>query len=159
MESAFRIQPATNGGTGPWALSLMIAIDKYPSKFSTGVVLEVFRCLQSLSNSSFISIYVIDFWLSIFLEYGENADICSEGYITLNNLVSKYKNVFESLNCENLKKILDCGTKSKVLSDDEVFKCHSILLYGTNGMKIEEPNSYLLLPIMFKILKAKCIFY
>lgn len=155
MESAFRVQPATNGGTGPWALSLMIAIHKYPLKLSTEVVLGVFRCLQSLSNSSYISIYVIDFWLSIFLEYGEITDICSEGYITLNNLISKYKNAFELLNEDNLKEILNCGIKSKVLSEDEVFKCQSVLLYGINGIKIKDPTSYLLLPIIIKILKAK----
>lgn len=155
MEALFRVQPATNGGTGPWALSLMIAIDKYPLKLSTEVVIGAFKCLQSLSNSSYISIYVVDFWISIFLEYGGNGDICSEGFITLNNLISKYKNVFQLFNEENLKEILDRGTESKVLSDDEVFKCRSVLLYGINGIKIKEPNPYLFLPVMVKILKAE----
>jgi hypothetical protein len=155
MESLFRVQPATKGGTGPWAISIMIAVDKCPSKLSPEVIIGTFRCLQSLTNSSFISIFVVDFWLSIFLKYGENADICSEGYITLNSLISKYKNVFQLFNNENLEEIIDRGAESKVLSDDEVFKCRSVLLYGIKGIKIKEPNPYLLLPVLVKILKAE----
>lgn len=155
MEATFRIQPATHGGTGPWALNLMVAISKYPNELSTEEILAVFRCLQSLSNSSFISIPVIDFWLSFFLEHGNNTDICSEGLVTLNILLSKFQDTLGLLNEDNLKDVLYCGRQSGVLSNDELFKCESILKYGLKGFQIEEKNSYLFLPVMVKILKER----
>jgi len=155
MEAAFRIHPATNGGTGPWALSLMVTISKYPKKLSTEEILLVFKCLQSLSGSSYISLPAVDFWLSLFLEYGKIPDISLEGFVTLNNLVSKFQNISELFDDGNLKDILDCGIVSNVMSNDEAFKCQSVLEYGTSGIQIQETNTYLFLPSLIKILKAK----
>lgn len=155
MENAFYIQPATNGGSGPWALSLMVAISKHSDQLSTEEILAIFRCIQSLSDSSYIRIPVIDFWLSIFLEYGNNPDICSEGIVTLGDLVSKHQTACQLLNEDEIKDIICCGENSKVLSDDEVFKCRYALEYGINGIKIEKTNSYIFLPILVKILKGK----
>lgn len=154
MKIVFCVEPATNGGTGPWALSLMVAISKYPNELSVEEIILVFQCLQSLSGSSFINIPAIDFWLSIFLDYGNNPEICSEGFLTLQNLISKFKEITFTEN--NLKDILHCAENSKVLSDDEVFKCKNALEYGFYGMENEEKlNSYLFLPSLVKILKAK----
>jgi len=155
MEATFRIHPATNGGTGPWALSLMVAISKYPKELSTEEILLVFKCLQSLSGSSYISLPAVDFWLSIFLEYGKNPDISLEGFRTINNLVSKFQNINELFNDDNLKDILDCGIVSNIISNDEAFKCQSVLQYGIGGILIQETNTYLFLPTLLKILKAK----
>lgn len=154
MKVVFGMEPATNGGTGPWALSLMVVISKYPNQLSAEEIILVFQCLQSLSGSSFIRIPAIDFWLSIFLEYGDKSDVCTEGFITLKNFVSKFKET--TLTETNLKDILRCAENSKVLSDAEVLKCRSVLEYGVYGMEIEEKlNSYLFLPSLVKILKAK----
>lgn len=155
MEATFCIQPATNGGCGPWALSLMVAISKYSNVLSTEEIIAVFKCLVSLSNSTFISIPAIDFWLSFFLEYGSNPDICLEGLTALDKLLSKFKDNIGLLNEDNLKDILCCGRKSGVLSNDELFQCESILKYGLEGFQIEENNSYIFLPVMVKILKDK----
>lgn len=155
MEATFGIQPATNGGTGPWALSLMATISKYPVDLSTEEILLVFQCLRSLSSSSFISIPAVDFWLFIFIEYGNTPEICSEGIITLNNLVSKYQDVYHLIHQDYMKEILCRLEKTNILSADEVFKCRSILEYGIDGIKLEETNSYLFLPAMLKMLKTK----
>ncbi|XP_025207586.1 uncharacterized protein LOC112603296 isoform X2 [Melanaphis sacchari] len=155
MEATFRIHPATNGGTGPWALSLMVAISKYPKELSTEEILLAFKCLQSLSGSSYISLPAVDFWLFLFLEYGKNPDISPEGFDTLNNLVSKFQNISELFDNSCLKDILNCGIVSSVLSDDEAFKCQSVLEYGMDGIQIQESNNYLFLPTLLRILKAK----
>lgn len=155
LEATFSIQPATNGGTGPLALSFMVAVSKCSHELSTEEVLLIFQCLQSLSSSSFISIPAIDFWFYIFMEYGNNFDICSAGFVTLNNLISKYQDICQILNEDDIKDILCRGEKTNVLSNDEVFKCQSILEHGTNGIKIKEKNSYLFLPVMMKLLKSK----
>lgn len=155
MEATFRIHPATNGGTGPWALSLMMAISKYPNKLSTEEILLTFKCLQSLSGSSYISLPAVDFWLTLFLVYGKNPDISLEGFETLNNLVSKFQNVSELFDDDNLKDILDCGIVSNIISNDEAFKCQSVLEYGIGGIRIQETNTYIFLPTLLKILKSK----
>jgi len=155
MEATFRIHPATNGGTGPWALSLMTAISKYPNELSTEEILLTFKCLQSLSGSSYISLPAVDFWLSLFLEYGKNPDITLEGFGTLNNLVSKFQNISELFDDSNLKDILDCGIVSNIISNDEAFKCQSVLEYGIGGIQVQETNTYIFLPALLKILKSK----
>lgn len=155
MEAAFRIQPATNGGTGPLALNIMMTISKLPGVvLSTEEIIQVFRCLQSLSKNSCVSIPAIDFWLLIFLKYGRNAEICLEGFSTLNNLASKYQDTYQLLTEDNVKDILSCGENSMVLSKEEVFKCQSVLEYGFDGIKIAENNSYIFLPTMIQILNA-----
>uniref|UniRef100_A0A2S2NAL6 Nucleolar pre-ribosomal-associated protein 1 n=1 Tax=Schizaphis graminum TaxID=13262 RepID=A0A2S2NAL6_SCHGA len=155
MEATFRIHPATNGGTGPWALSLMVAISKYPKELSTEEILLTFKCLQSLSGSSYISLPAVDFWLFLFLKYGKNSDISLEGFSTLNNLVSKFQNISELFDDDNLKDILNCGTVSNVISNDEAFKCQSVLEYGIDGILVQESDNYLFLPALLKILKAR----
>lgn len=155
MEALFGIHPATNGGTGPWASSLMVAIRNHSNHLSTEEILLAFKCLQALSGNSYISLPAVDFWISIVLEFRQDPDIVREGFNTLNNLVSKFQNVSELFDNGNLKAVLKCGITSNVLSDDEAFKCQSILKYGTNGIQIEEKNTYLFLPTMLKILKAK----
>jgi len=155
MEAAFRIHPATNGGTGPWALNLMVAISKYSKELSTEEILLVFKCLQSLSGSSYISLPAVDFWLSLFLEYGKIPEVSLEGFVTLNNLVSKFQNVSELFNDANLKDVLNCGIVSNSISNDEAFKCQSVLEYGIGGIQIQETNTYQFLPTLIKILKAK----
>lgn len=152
MKSIFAIEPATNGGTGNWAIGLMVTISKYTDALSTEEILLIFQCLQMLSNSSFIGDSAIDFWLLIFLEHGNNPDICLEGFVTLNNLILKYKNVYEFIDKNNIKEILCHGENAKVLSDDEVFQCKSILEHGLNGILIKETKSYIFLPTLIKIL-------
>lgn len=159
METVFSIQPATNGGSGPWAISLMIAISKYLDKFNSEEILATFQCIQSMSGSSFIREPVIEFWLSIFLDYGNEPDIYSAGIVTLNDLVSKYTKSWETLNDDAIKDIICFGENSNVLSEDEVFKCRSALEYGVDGFVIEEANSFTLLPILIKILKNKNKFF
>jgi len=155
MEATFRVHPATNGGTGPLALSLMIAISKYRKELSIEEILLVFKCLQSLSGSSYISLSAVDFWIFLFLEYGKNPDIILEGFSTLNNLVSKFKNISELFNDSNLKNILNQGMYSNVISNDEGHECLSVLEYGMSGIQIQEPNNYVFLPTLLKILKEK----
>lgn len=155
MEATFRIHPATNGGTGPWALSLMGAISKYPKELSAEEILLIFKCLQSLSGSSYISLSAVDFWIFLFLEYASNPDIILEGFNTLNNLVSKFKNISELFDNSNLKDILKRGMFSNVISNDEGHECSSVLDYGMSGIQIQEPNNYVFLPTLLKILKAK----
>jgi len=155
MEATFRIHPATNGGTGPWALSLMVAISKYPKELSTEEILLIFKCLQSLSGSSYISLSAVDFWIFLFLGYASNPDIILEGFNTLNNLVSKFKNISELFDNSNLKDILKLGMSSNVISNDEGYECSSVLDYGMSGIQIQEPNNYVFLPTLLKILKAK----
>jgi len=155
MEAAFRSHPATNGGTGPWALSLMVAISKYPNKLSTEEILLIFKCLQSLSGSSYISLSAVDFWIFLFLRYASNPDIILEGFNTLNNLVSKFKNISELFDDSNLKDILKQGMFANVISSDEGYACSSVLDYGINGIQIQEPNNYIFLPTLLKILKEK----
>jgi len=152
MEALFRIQPATNGGVGPWALSLLVTISKHVNSFSTEEILAVFSCLKSLSSSSYISIPIIDFWLNLFLKYGNIYDICSEGFVTLDNLVSKYPDAYQQFSKDNLQDIINCGENSKVLSDNEVFKCRSLIEHGINGFEIKEENSYVFLPALVKII-------
>lgn len=156
MKSAFMIEPATNGGTGHWAIGLMVTISKCIdfNSLSTEEIMLAFECLQMLSKSSFIRNYAIDFWLLMFLEYGKSPDICLEGFVTLKNLVSKYKNVHEFINEDNIKEILSFGKITKVLSDFEVFQCQSILEHGSSGIKVEETNSYIFLPTMIQILNT-----
>lgn len=155
MKRSFSIQPATNGGTGPLALNFMVVISKCTNELSKEEILLVFQCLQSLNVTSFISIPIIDFWLHIFLECGNDPEICSEGFATLNNLISKYQDLCQLFNKDKMKKILCHGIKTSILSNNEVFKCQNILEYGIGGIKIEEKDSYLFLPIMMKILKSK----
>lgn len=155
MENIFRIEPATNGGSGVWALGLMTVISKSPKRLSANEICVLFRCLQSLSNSSYIGIPATDFLLYLFLEYGCNHNVCHEAFVTLNNVVAKYKDVYQILTEDNLTQILNCGETSKVLSDDEILKCRSILKYGINGVQIEKSSTYLFLPTMVNILKDK----
>lgn len=153
MDNLFRIVPATGGGTGPWAISLMTIVTKDPSNVSLEEIKLLFQCLHSLSGSSYISIPVIDFWLYLFLAYGCDPNVCSFGFAVLDNIISKY-NVYKFLN-DNLYDIFYCAKNSGVFSDDEEFKCKSILEHGINGIKIEETSSFLFLPTMVKILKAQ----
>jgi len=155
MNATFRIQPATNGGTGPWALNLMTAVSKCVQEISTEEIHLIFECLESLSNNVCISIPVIDFWLSMFLDYGNNSITCVKGLNTLTNLVSKYKDVFKSFEEDDLKDILRCIENSKAVSDKEILRCQLVLKHGTYGMIIENPKEYLFLPVLVKILKLK----
>lgn len=155
MNASFRVQPATNGGTGPWALHLMTAISKCIQKLSDEEVHLVFECLESLSNNVCMSTPVIDFWLYMFLDNGNNSIACTKGLSTLAILVSKYKEIFKSFKKEDLKHILFCIENSKTVSDEEMFRCELVLKHGTYGMKIENPKKYLFLPILVKILKLK----
>lgn len=154
MKNTFCIEPATNGGTGPWALSLMTAVCKFHGKLSSEEICLLFQCLRTLSSSSYISIPAFDFWLYLFLEFGDDQEVCREGFVTLKNIVSKYHDINQLFSKKSLTDVLFCGENSKVLSDDEVFKCRSVLEHGINGVKIEE-TSFLFLPTMIKILKVK----
>lgn len=156
FNAVFRIQPATNGGTGPWALSFMTAIPKCNHDFSTEEVILIFECLKSLANSSYIGIPAIDFWLSMYLDYGNNFIICTKGLLALKTLVSKYVKVISDYFSENdLIDILRWGAKSNAISKKEVLKCQSVLNYGTYGIQIEKPEKYLFLPELVIILKEK----
>lgn len=155
MENLFHIESATNGGSGVWALGLMTVISKSPKRLSANEICVSFRCLQSLSNSPYIGIPAIDFLLYLFLEYGCDDHVCYQAFVTLNNVVAKYKDVYQVLTDDNLTQILNCGETSKVLSDDEILKCRSILKYGIKGVQIEKSSSYLFLPTMVNILKDK----
>lgn len=133
----------------------MVAISKYPKELSTEEILLVFKCLQSFSGSSYISLSAVDFWIFLFLEYGKSPDIILEGLSTLNNLVSKFKNISELFDNSNLNEIIKRGMMSNVISTDEGFECLSVLEYGMSGIQIQEPNNYVFLPTLLKILKAK----
>lgn len=154
MEAAFRVQPATNGGTGPLALSMMVAVSKFPNKLTPDEVIQIFKCLRSLSKNSCVSIPAIDFCLMIFTDYGTDPKICLEGLYTLNNLVTKYPGVYKLLKKSNVKDILCHVENTKVLSDDELFKCQSILENGFSSYKIPENNSFIFLPTMISLLKT-----
>ncbi|XP_050532927.1 nucleolar pre-ribosomal-associated protein 1 [Daktulosphaira vitifoliae] len=153
MERAFRVQPATNGGSGPWALSLMTALSKIPTKLSNEEVIQVFCCLNALSANSSIIPATIDFWLYMFLLYGNDSEIAVKGFASLANLSLKYSDTFCYLNKENLLTILSCGKNSKVLSDDELFKCNCIIEHGVNSVEVENFSTYLFLPALIKGLK------
>ncbi|VVC41831.1 Hypothetical protein CINCED_3A025916 [Cinara cedri] len=107
MKSVFSIEPATNGGTGQWATSLMVTLSICIKTLSNEEIILIFECLQVLS---------------------------------------------EFFSKDNIKIILNHGETTKVLTDDEVFECQSILKHGFNNIKIEETNSYIFLPTMIQIL-------
>lgn len=158
MEGAFRVQPATNGGSGPWALSLMIALSKISTNLSNEEVIQVFSCLNALSTNSSIIPATVDFWLYIFLLYGVEPEVAVKGFASLANLLTKYSNTFSYLNKDNLFAILSCGKNSKVLSDDELFKCNCIIEHGVDGVDFDNTNleTYLFLPTLIKGLKTQC---
>ncbi|XP_050435680.1 nucleolar pre-ribosomal-associated protein 1 [Adelges cooleyi] len=155
MEAAFLVQPATNGGTGPWALSLMMAISKLQVKLSTEEVIQMFSCLNALSASSSISTATVDFLLFMFLEYGNVLDVAVAGFATLANIASKYMESFQLLTNQNLLDVLDCGESSTALTPDEIQKCRCVLEHGVNGIQIDNnENTYLYLPTLLKYLKT-----
>lgn len=152
MEKIFRIEPATQGGTGPWALNLMSTICQDSKRLTESEFCVLFRCLKSLSNSSFISIPLVDFILYLFSEHGNKNHVCHEGFITLNQIVSKHHGAYKNITKENLMQMVSCGENTKVLSDDEVLKCRSVLEHGVCGVRIEEISPYIFFPTLVKIL-------
>lgn len=156
MEKVFRIEPATNGGTGPWALTLMSVISQDPKQLTESEYCVLFRCLKSLSNSSYINIPIVYFVIYLFLEHGNQNHVCHEGFITLNQIVSKYHDAYKVITKENLMQMLSYGENTKVLSDDEVLKCRSVLEHGVYGIRLEEISPYIFLPTLVKILEKKC---
>lgn len=132
-----------------------MAIKKCASKLSVEEILLVFKCLQSLTSNFYVTNHAVDFWLSIYLDYGDNATVCKEGLITFKKIYFHSVEADQLLEENDLNDILRCAENTKAISDDEAFKCRVVLEHGTNGLQINNPEEYLFLPVLVNIVEKK----
>lgn len=157
MKAAFAIESRTCVDISYWDLGFMLTLDKFSlrsciSTMSPEEVIEVFQCLQFMSEKSYVNHGAVDLWLNLFKKHGMSRNICLEGLATLKSFALKYRNVHRLIEEKELNCVLNFGFYSGVLKPPEMKLCRSALKHGPHGFKIEETDEYVLLPTIVNLM-------